>query len=199
MEIIYTGKENDGQSVRSLIQSFESMPMRAFGPQNRIVSSERSRGHKVKALIRRFEDKKGIRGSEANYGQKVESFEQLYELMSIEGITIGQQNQILGSEIDGGQNVRALIHKYQSLAQNQSQERNFRQRVSGLRQALSPRPLMGQALIEIFDRINLQQTSFGLKNCQSYQSTKLCANAVRSTPSNPSNKQIDSSDRLHSY
>jgi hypothetical protein len=177
------------------------MPMRgrAFGPQNRILSSERGGGHKVKALIRTFEGQKGIRGSEANYGQNVESFEQLYELLSIEGIAIGQQSRVPGSGIDGGQSVRALIHKYHSLAQNQSQKRNFQQRVSGLRQALSRRPLIGQALIEIFDRINLRQRCFGLQNSQSYQSTQLCANALRSTPSNPSNTQIDSSDRPHFY
>jgi len=51
-------KRDLGQRVGSLINLFESMPMsgRVYGPQNRILNSERDGRHKVKALIHKLQN-----------------------------------------------------------------------------------------------------------------------------------------------
>jgi hypothetical protein len=169
---INTGQENHVQSVRSLIEWFESMPMRGrvYGPQNRILKSERDGGHNVSALRLKFESlaqnqspqkerPQRIRRSESNCGQEVGSRIQFFESMPMSGRAFGPQNRILSSERDGGNNVRALIRRFEDQKaiplKIRAQERNRLQAVSGLRQTLSRRPLIVEALIQIFDRIIL--------------------------------------------
>jgi hypothetical protein len=167
-----TRRANDGQSVRSvssLIQRYESMPMngRSYGPQNRIQRSERDGGHKVRALIHKFESlaqdqspkiviPRRIRESERNYGQRIGLLIQLYESMPMRGRAYGPQNRILSSERDGGHKVKALIHKFENLAQDQSpkiviprrireSERNYGQRIGLLIQLYESMPMRGRA------------------------------------------------------
>jgi len=73
--------------------------------------------------------------TQPNDGQSVSPLTQRYELMPINGRSYVPQNQIQRSERDGGHKVKAMIHKFESLVQNQSPERIYGQRVSDSRQS----------------------------------------------------------------
>jgi len=118
------------------------MPMRGrvYGPQNRILKSERDGGHNVSALRLKFESlaqnqspqkeiSQRIRRSKSNCGQEIGSRIQFFESMPMSGRVYGPQNRILKSERDGGHNVSALRLKFESLAQNQSPQKERHQRI----------------------------------------------------------------------
>jgi len=86
------------------------MPMRGrvYGPQNRILSSERDGGHKIRALIKKFERLAQDMSPERNYGQRVGAFRQIFDQMNSSKTSPRLQNQSQSQATDYGQRVRVL-------------------------------------------------------------------------------------------